>query len=560
MKPNLHWQLLLALACLGLIVSLFSFQAQTAGGLCVVSVPAPGGNLVEGIVGAPVHLNPLLSDTNPVDKELASLIFDGLLLYDSEGRLQPNLASSWEISEDGLAVTFTLRDDIYWHDGEPITAEDVLFSYGLLQDEEFPIPDGLRALWQSIQITSDDPLHVTFTMPEPNASFLEMTTRGIIPAHILEDVPVGELAEHDFNRFPVGSGPWMVNQRANWPNTGSLQLSPNPSYWSQGMQVSGLEYRFFHDNDALMAAYRAGEIQAINTIPPSLLQDYLQLPGLRLFTAPAARYSQLLFNLTESGSPAVSTAETRRALALGLNRRQLVDEVLQGQGLPLEGPYLPSSWAYDPALLPALNYDAATAVSLLESAGWTLPAGSTVRQNNGEPLELDLLFWDVPPYREIAEKAASDWAELGVRVSMQPENLSGFREALAGRDFDVALADVTPPGDPDLYDFWSQEAVVRGQNFAGWNNRRASEALEQARRVWSDEERLPLYQAFLGYYNSDLPALTLFQYVYNYGLSDTVHEAEIGLIENPRERYQTLSSWFLLFRDVLVGCPEGASS
>jgi ABC-type transport system substrate-binding protein len=143
---------------------------------------------------------------------------------------------------------------------------------------------------------------------------------------------------------------------------------------------------------------------------------------------------------------------------------------------------------------------------------------------------------------------------------MAPKNLSGFREALANRSFDVALADVTPPGDPDLYDFWSQEAVVRGQNYAGWNNRRASEALEQARQIWSDEQRLPLYQAFLGYYDSDLPALTLFQYVYNYGLSDAVHEAEVGLIENPRERYQTLASWFLLFREVLVGCPEDESS
>lgn len=559
MKPNILWQLLLAVTCLGLILALFSFQAQTAG-LCTVTVPAPGGNLVEGIVGSPVHINPLLADANPVDKELATLVFDGLTGYDSEGRLQPNLASSWDISDDGLSVTFTLRDDISWHDGEPITAEDVLFSYGLLQNADFPASEGVRTLWQSVQMSSDGPLQVTFTLPEPNASFLEMSTRGIVPAHILEDVPVAELADHPFNQFPVGSGPWMVNSRVDWPRTGSLQLLPNPSHWPQGTQINGLEYHFFPDNNALMAAYRAGEIQAINNIPPSLLQEYLELPGLRLFTAPASRYSQLLFNLTDSGSSAVSAVETRRGLALGLNRRRLVDNILQGQGLPLEGPYLPSSWAYDPAAFTNLDYDPAAAAALLDSAGWTLSEGSTLRQNQGETLQLSLLFWDVPPYREIAEQVAGNWAELGVRVVMSPKNLSGFREALAGRTFDVALADVTPPGDPDLYDFWSQEAVVRGQNYAGWNNRRASEALEQARQLWPDESRLPFYRAFLGFYDSDLPALTLFQYVYNYGMSEAVQEAEIGLIENPRERYQTLASWFLLYREILVGCPDEASS
>ncbi len=126
--------------------------------------------------------------------------------------------------------------------------------------------------------------------------------------------------------------------------------------------------------------------------------------------------------------------------------------------------------------------------------------------------------------------------------------------ALAGRDFDVALLDVAPPADPDQYDFWSQEAIVRGHNYAGWNNRRASEALETARQLLPQGERAVYYEAFLRQFDADLPALTLYQHVTSYALSDRVQEAEIGRLGQPRDRFLTLPAWFLSFREITVSC------
>ncbi len=555
MKPNIRWQLLLALVCLGLVLSLLSFQVQTVG-LCTTRVPAEGGTLAEGIVGAPQYINPLLSDPNPVDRELVSLIFDGLLRYDENGELVPALAESWEPGADGRSVTFTLRQDVTWHDGEPFTAADVVFSYSLLREEALPIDEGLRALWRVVAINSNSDYQVTFTLPEPYAPFLDMTTRGIVPAHILQDVPPAEIASHDFNRFPVGTGPFRVSTTENWTRTGRLHLLPNPAFWPQGLMLNDIAIRFYPDNNALIEAYVAGEVQAANHIPAAFLPEYLELPRLRRYTAPTGRFSQLLFNLSDSGIPALREVEVRRALAYGLDRQAILDNTLNGQGLLLDGPYLPTSWAYNESLLTHYTYDAATAGLLLDTAGWTIPAGTSVRQRSGSPIIIRLLYWDVPPYRDMAAAVVEQWTALNIRVESLPTDLEGYQTALAGREFDVALADVTPPGDPDLYAFWSQEAVVRGQNYAGWNNRRASEALEQARQLWSVEERRPLYEAFLAHYDNDLPALTLFQHIYNYGISDTVREVEIGRIDSPRERYTNLAEWFLLYRDVLVACPE----
>jgi peptide/nickel transport system substrate-binding protein len=184
MRPNLRWQLLLATIGFGLILAILSFQVQSVE-LCSVTVPTAGGSFIEGVVGAPNTLNPLFSDAYPVDRELVDLIFDGLTTYDASGRLIPVLAENWSVAEDGRSVRFKLREGVTWHDGQPVTANDVAFTYGLMQDATFPGPAALQALWQTVTINVIDPLTVEFVLSAPYSPFLEMTTRGILPAHIL---------------------------------------------------------------------------------------------------------------------------------------------------------------------------------------------------------------------------------------------------------------------------------------------------------------------------------------------------------------------------------------
>lgn len=560
-QPNIRWQILLSVVCLGLVFSLLSYQAQSEG-LCTTRVPAPGGTMTEGVVGAPRYLNPLLSDENPVDRELSSLLFDGLLQVDETGRLAPALAEEWAVSEDGLTVQFALRDDVRWHDGEPFTAEDVVFTYSLLQNDAFPAPEEVRALWQPVTISSSGPNSVSFTLPEPYAPFLDATTRGILPAHLLSGVAPAALPEHEFNVRPVGTGPFMVAAGENWRRTGRLRLAPNPAFWRQGVQLDGLAFRFYPDMAELMNAYRAGEVQAINNVPAWAVPEVLAMERTRLFTAPLPRYTQLLFNL--EGHQALATTEVRQALAYGVDRDALIAQSIAGQGLPLDGPYAPLSWAYNPAAMALYVHNPISATALLEGAGWLLPeGGGETRQLAGEAgtdsLNLRLLLPDEPQHRSLAAQLAAQLAEIGVAVQLTPLPGAAYQAALAASDFDIALVDVVAQGDPDLYSFWSQEALVRGQNYARWNSRRASEALEHARQLWSEEERKPYYDAFLGLYSQAMPALTLYQHVTNYAVSETVNELEIGRIDHPRERYESLASWFLLYRDVSVQCPETAT-
>ena len=553
MKPDIRWQLLLAVVCLGLVVSVLGVEFQSKG-LCSELVPAGGGRLSEGIVGLPTYLNPLLSDQNLIDQHLVDLIFDGLTRYDESGLLIPALAESWTISEDGRVYTFQLNEKAYWHDGQPLSSDDVRFTYDLLKQDDFPASEGMKSIWKSISIEVLNENEIQFEIPEPYGPFLEATTVGLLPFHILGDLEPEELVDHPYNSTPIGTGPFLVVTGRDWRETGILNLSTNPLYWREGVNLDGLDYHFYSDGAELTNAYSSGEIQAFSSIQAQDVPDMAQLPGIRVFTSRGPQFTQLIFNLGEGRGQAVTDSDVRRALAHGIDREGLIDEVLNGLGLPLEGPYLPSNWAYNQGSMTKYGYNGELASALLSAAGWERAAGSEFRTKSDKQLDIRLLFSDEEKYLAYADNLSSQWAALGVNTILLPAHNEDFLNRLREGDFDIALVDVEPAGDPDLYDFWSQEAIVRGQNFGGWNNRRASEALEFARQLSTPAERKPYYDVFLDIYDGDLPALTLFQNVNSYGISSSVEEVDIGHFDSPREIYESFADWFFFYREVAVAC------
>jgi peptide/nickel transport system substrate-binding protein len=556
MKPNMRWQLLFAVTGVALVFALFTYHVQSESRLCTERFATSGGTFVEGVFGAPEFLNPLLADDNPVDRQLVELIFDGLTRYEN-GKLVPALAESWEISEDGRTVRFTLRKDVLWHDGEPFTADDVAYTYGLMQDEDFPGDTARQRLWQSVDIRVISPDVVEFVLREPYSGFLDATTTGILPAHLLAGVLAHDLLNQNFNHYPIGTGPFIVDSDQDWIADGLLRLTPFSVDWQQGVRISDIGFQFFPSEESLVEAFREGEIQAINNVSPAMLPAVIQIPEARLFSAPAPEYSSLLFNMGDTGSEATRSSEIRRALAYGLDREKIIDRALNGQGISFAGPFLPNSWAYQPETLNLYSSQPISATTGLESAGWLLLEGAERREKDGEPMILRFLVFNTPTNRAVAEEIESQWQELGIAPLMNLfSDWRDFRRALSIGEFDVALVDVSPPGDPDLYDFWSQEAIVKGQNYAGWNRRRASEALEEGRQVWPVSEREPFYQAFLRYYYEDLPELSLYQHIYTYAVNESVEGLSIGRIDDARDRYTSLANWIMSYQDIIVICPE----
>ncbi|MGC8787275.1 MAG: ABC transporter substrate-binding protein, partial [Anaerolineae bacterium] len=458
----MRWQVLIAIVAIFLILALTGY---TAFHLTTVAIPDYGGTYREGVAGNPNCINPLFSAYSNVDRDLVVLIFNGLTYADERGQIQPDLADTWEISPDNLTYTFHLRQDVRWHDGTPFTADDVVFTINVLRSPDFQGQPRLAELWQMVTVERADRYTVRFTLAEPFAPFLHYTTIGLLPAHLLGNVPVKQLASHPFNLHPIGTGPFKVGE----VTSKHALLLANDDYYAGRPYLDKIEFLFYPDYPSVLAAYRRGEIHGIGRVPPGYLDEVLAEENLRLYSAPLSGYGLVFLNLER---PVFQEKEVRQALLWALDRQRIIDQVLDGQAVLAHGPVMPFSWAYE-AHAPQYTYDPAKAKDILDKAGWVDTDGDGVREKGDLRLEFALLTNDDETRIQIINEITRQWAEVGVRAIPQTAGVAGVvRDFLVPRNYDAILYEWQQlPTDPDPYPQWhSTQRLGMGQNFTGYSN------------------------------------------------------------------------------------------
>lgn len=542
MIRHFRWSALITVMGTLLLGALLIYLAYTT---TTVVVPAEGGTYVEGVAGSPTYLNPLLSGYNQVDADLVSLIFSSLTEINERGEVVPDLAQKWDISDDGLTYTFYLRPGLRWHDEEPFTADDVLFTIKTLQDPDFQGPPELAAPWQAVRAEKQGDNSVSFTLEEPFAPFLAYTTLPILPKHILEEVPATELPLHSFSAHPVGTGPFRLLELT----AEHALLEANPYYYGEKPYLEKVEFRFYHDYGEIFAAYQRGEVEGISRVLSTDLDQVRQEEGLQLYSTWLSRYTLIFLNLE---APIFQEKEVRQALLWAIDRQKIIDQILDGQGLVADSPILPNSWAYNEEI-PRYDYNPQRAEALLEEAGWVDTDNDGVRDKEGVPLEFYLLTNDDPLRVRIIEEIARELAKVGVKVNTQVLG-QGVGEVLQSRYFTAVLygwGDLPP--DPDLYEMWhSSQATEEGQNYGGFANRDVDELLEQARLINDPTQRAELYRRFQEIFAQEVPALLLYYPIYNYAVSEQVMGVQLGPLSNPSDRFRTIADWYVNTERVLV--------
>ncbi|MCX6043886.1 MAG: ABC transporter substrate-binding protein [Chloroflexi bacterium] len=540
---HLRWQV--GLACTGIfaLVILLGYSSYT---VATVLVPDHGGVFREGVAGNPRYLNPLYCEANAVDQDLCALIYRGLTKKDKQGRVIPDLALDWAIT-DNKVYTFRLRDNEFWHDGQPITVDDVIFTISVLQNPNVLSPPDLTELWRSVKVEKVNENTVRFTRAEPLAPFLDFTQIGLLPKHIYENVQPQELASKALNVTPIGSGPLMVKELA----ADHIRLEPSPYYAGKTPYLSALELWFYPDYPSLFSAFAKGEIDGISRILPADLPAAGKRTDLQQASAVESKYVEIIFNLNDQNAPFLQEKTVRQALYYGLDRKQLINQAAAGQGIPANSIMLPENWAYDPKL-PQYAYDPARARQMLDQAGWVDSNNDGVRDKKGQPLQFILHTNDDPTHVALIQQIAAAWQQIGVRAVPTPVTKADLvRELLAPRHFDVALTEWEATGDPDPYTLWhSTQTKEGGSNFAGWSNEEADKVMERARFTTNEEERKQLYWRFQEIFSDELPALPLYYPVYTYGFSTRVHDVQIPSLNQPSERFSNFADWYIVTRRV----------
>jgi peptide/nickel transport system substrate-binding protein len=550
---KLRWQILVVALTLVVVAVLLLTQQQPSVNP-IMPQPASGGIYTEALVGSFGRLNPMLDLNNPADRDVDRLLFSSLLKFDSRGIPQPDLAESWGVSADGKIYNVTLRANANWDDGTPVTSDDVLFTLSLLRSQASSFPPDVRTLWDGVQITRLNDKNIKFVLTEPFVPFLDYLTFGILPKHMLDSVAADQLAANSFNLAPVGSGPYKFDHLTieNGKISG-LVLTASKTYFGQVPFIEQIVFRYYPNSLAAMVAYHSGEVLGISQITQDGLPSALAETNLALYSSRMPRLTLIFLNLGDKTLPFFQDKDVRHALMLGLNRQWMVDKLLQGQGIVANSPILPGTWAYYSGVAQN-SFDSDAAISALQTAGYVLAAGSSVRAKGTVSLSFTLAYPDDDLHAQLAQNIQQNWAAIGVSVALKPVSYDSLlNNYLTPRTYQAVLADLdlSRSYDPDPYPFWHQAEITGGQNYSQWNNRTASEYIEQARVVADPDVRLRLYRNFQVVFASELPALPLFYPVYTFAVDQRVRGVQGVPLFEPADRFNGISSWYLVTKRAL---------
>jgi peptide/nickel transport system substrate-binding protein len=535
-RQIITWLVLVGMVVAGMGIQLlwnqrgFMTQARAAGGL-----------YVEGVVGPLTTLNPIYATTS-ADASVARLVFSALYDYDTTGSLRQDIATGMQISDDGRIYTISLRDDMRWHDGEKLTANDVAFTIETVKNAAVRSP--LRVNWIDVDVKAASENTVVFTLPTTYAAFAHALTFPILPQHILKDVPATALRESTFSQAPVGSGAFAF-RRLQAADTLSqhrtVHLAANQEYSRGVVKLARFELQVFDNEEDLLSAIKAGELSGASDLSPTYVGEVSKQYEVTSAALNSGVY--LIFNTT---NPILRDTAIRQALQIGTDTAN-VRKSIGGGVLPLDLPVLASQLSgIETPKAPSTDVNKAN--EILEGAGWKL-VGST-RVKDGQKLSIRLTTSKKPEYDKVAQLVKDQWRKLGIDVQIYSVDASSassvfVQDTLQGRNFDVLLYELAIGADPDVYAYWHSSQIGQtGYNFASYSDPIADASLASARTRLEPELRSAKYVTFIQRWLEDAPAIALYQSVVEYVTNKNVEAVSPSArLVTASDRYANVAYW-----------------
>ena len=505
--------------------------------------PAYGGTFVEGVAGVPQYLNPVIAATD-VDEDVSRLVFSGLTRYDQTGAIVPDLASTFHTESDGRIWTFDIREDATWHDGQPVTADDVVFTVKLLQDRGYvgPYSDAFRG----VSVDRISPRTVRFTLPDVYGPFADSTTVPLLPSHLLGNVPYAELSRQPFNANPIGTGPFRVNE----VDARQIVLLRNDDFY-RTRPARGRPYldkvilRFYPDPTEALLALSRGEIDGVGGLSSLDAERARSLKGAVLYSLPTDNFVSMFLNVRPDRVVFRDRA-VRQAIATAIDRGRVLRLAADGRGTVADQ-FVPSgSWAYVKDVT-KYTFSTEDATALLDQADWKDHDGDGIRDKGGQKLAFTISTSDEPARTAAATQIQRDLNAVGMSVTVKSMPFVQLVDNVARqRSFDALLVEIAVSGDPDPYTFFhSTEVNDPGHNFSGFSTLPIDRNLEAARRTFDETARRELYAPVFQAISKEVPVVFLYFSDYLYAQSRQVQGLRIAPLTDPRERFWNVEDWYV---------------
>jgi peptide/nickel transport system substrate-binding protein len=528
---------LLGLLVVASIVAIVADQNQGAG------EPAYGGTYVEGVAGLPQYFNPVIAGTD-VDEDVVRLVFSGLTRYDQTGAIVPDLASTFRTEKDGRVWTFKIRDDARWHDGEPVTADDVVYTVKLLQDRGYvgPYSDAFRG----VTVERVDQRTVRFTLPDVYGPFADSTTVPLLPAHLLGNVPYAELSQQTFNVRPKGTGPFRVTD----VDGRQVVLTRNDDFYRTEPgrtrpYIDRVILRFYPDPTEALLALSRGEIDGIGGLSSQDAERARSLKNATLYSLPTDNFVSLFLNVRPD-KVVFRDRAVRQAIATAIDKGKVLQLAADGRGTVADEFVPSSSWAYVKDIT-RYTFSVEDAAMLLDGADWRDHDGDGVRDKGGQKLAFTISTSDEPARTAAALEIQRDLNAVGMSVNVNSMPFGLLVDTAARqRSFDALLVEIAVSGDPDPYTFFhSTEVSDPGHNFSGFSTLPIDRNLEAARRTFDEAARRELYAPVFQAISKEVPVVFLYFSDYLYAQSRQVQGFRVAPLTEPRERFWNVEDWYM---------------
>jgi len=467
--------------------------------------PAYGDALIVGSIGEPSVLIPMLAGDS-ASHEIAGLVFNGLVKYDENLNIVGDLAESWDISEDGLQITFHLRKGIRWTDGVEFTADDVMFGYKTIIDPTVPTPykeDYLQV--KKAEVLDTYTFRVTYEKPFAPA-LISWGNLVVLPKHLLEGK---KITETPLRRAPIGMGPFIFKK---WIPGQELILDANKDYFEGRPYLDRYIYRIIPDPATMFLELQTGGIDMMGLTP----LQYTKQTNTEFFKENFRKYRYPVFSYTYFGfnlrHPWFKDRRVRQAFAHAIDKQEIIDVVLFGLGRIATGPYVPGTWAYNPDVK-KYEYNPEKARRLLKEAGWVDIDGDGIVEKDGKEFEFTVLT-NMGNRSRVKTATIIQYRlkQIGVKMNIRVLEWSTFiNEFIDKRRFETVILGWSIGVDPDQYDIWhSSKTGEKEFNFVSYKNPEVDRLLEEGRRTFDIEKRKRAYYRIQEILAEDLPYIFLY--------------------------------------------------
>lgn len=555
------------------------------------TTPVLGGKYTEGLVGAPQRINPLYSSINDADADISRLIFSSLFKFDVSGNPEKDLVDDYQISDDGKTYTFKIKSGAHWQDGNPLTVEDVFFTFQAIKDPAYNSP--LKPSFTGIEAKIEGDNTIIFTLPEKYAPFLNLLTFGVMPAKIWGQIPPQSAPLADLNLRPIGSGAYKVKSWSK-DKSGNIKiynLTVNDDYYGKKPYIKDLVFKFFGNFTEAINALNNGETDGLSYLPKNEKSSLVAKSSLNLNKLAMPKIKAIFFNGEKN--PALYDLKVRQALAYVSPREKIINDILGSEASPAYGPIPSESFAYNPNL-EKYDFNLEKSTVLLSGAGWKKDnwteaditalkekedkATSTSALTEEEKmkiawgagqwlfkeelidkkdkkntktkrtyLSISLTVLDDEESANTARLIMQAWEQLGIKVSLDLVSVSQVQASvIKPRNYEAILFSELLGNDPDSYFFWhSSQAGEGGLNLSNYKNEEADKLLEEGRVALTKQERIDDYQKFQAMVNQDAAAIFLYSPFYTYPQGKRVKNFGVKTVATPADRFADINEWYV---------------